>query len=97
MLLQNCGGCTKTCGYDEIVIDDACNVGHHDFKRMCPCGIIPTAAPSPSSQPCNAVRVIHAMCESKSERANKREHMNRLRWCNWLMFFDIKKQVSSSS
>ena len=42
----NCGGCTKTCGYDEVVSDDACSHSHQDFKHMCPCSPQPEASVS---------------------------------------------------
>ena len=35
---MTCGGCGKTCFYQNVVQPNSCDEKHWDFKRMCPCG-----------------------------------------------------------
>ena len=44
---HTCGGCPKRCGYTVEIQENACDVAHHDAKRMCPCGPTSTATPPP--------------------------------------------------
>jgi len=56
---MTCGGCGKTCFYQNVVQPNSCDEKHHDYKRMCPCG-----DPSAEGRDMPVASALPPLCEA---------------------------------